>query len=320
MTTATAPGKIILLGEHAVVYGQPALAVPVTRVQATATLSPAVEGIWIEARDLGRRYRLEAAPADDPLALAVLLAVRACGAQLADLGPVTLTLTSTLPMAAGLGSGAAACTAVVRAVAAHLGRPLAPAATAALVFETEKVLHGTPSGIDNTVIAYGQPVFFIRGRPPEPFAPARPLHFLIGDTGQPSPTRVTVGDVRAAWEAAPAQLEQVFAAIGGLVREARQAIERGQAPGALGALMRANQAQLEGLGVSSPELGRLIAAAEAAGALGAKLSGGGRGGNMIALVTPPVAEAVRAALLRAGAVRVLETVVGPAGPGAEGDA
>lgn len=310
MITATASGKIILFGEHAVVYGQPALAAPVTQVQASATLEPAAE-IWITAQNLGRRYRLREAAANDPLAAAVRLALAypASVPSAEAPAPFALTLTSTIPLAAGLGSGAAVCTAIVRAVAQHRGLALTAAETAALVYETEKLLHGTPSGIDNTVIAYGQPVWFVKGQPPEPFPVARPFRILIADTGRPSPTKLTVGDVRAAWLKEPERSEQQFQAIGAIVRQAREHIAAGT-PEELGPLMRRNQVLLGQLGVSSPELDKLAAAAQQAGALGAKLSGGGRGGNLLALVTPSTEPAVQAALQAAGARQVFGTQIG----------
>ena len=322
---AAAPGKVILLGEHAVVYGQPALAAPVAGVQAVATVEPHPAagqqgaGIWINARDIGRRYRLEGARPADPLAQAIRLTLE----RLAPRQPppaFTLSIESTIPIAAGLGSGAAVCTAAVRALAAAFGQPLAPAEVSALVFQTERLLHGTPSGIDNTVIAYGRPVWFVKGRPPEPFAVAAPFHLLIADTGRPSPTRLAVGDVRAAWEREPARYEALFQAVGDLVREARAWLAAPRSPaapeagggdylGRLGELMNTNHDLLRAMGVSSPELEALTAAARAAGALGAKLSGGGRGGNLIALVTAETGAGVEAALLRAGARRVLATII-----------
>lgn len=313
--TATAPGKIILFGEHAVVYGQPALAVPVTQVQATATVArlevaplgqPLEAEIWIEARDLRRRYRLRDATPTDPLAAATRLML----AQAEDqaLTPFTLTVRSTVPIASGLGSGAAVCTAAVRALSAHLGLALSAAEVSALVYKTEQLLHGTPSGIDNTVIAYGRPVYFMRGQAPEPFAVARPFHIVIGDTGLASPTKVSVGDVRRAYEKEPERYTALFQAIGGLARQARTRIEGGE-PGQLGPLMNRNHALLQEMGVSCPELDRLVASALGAGAAGAKLSGGGRGGNMIALVTAEAAPGVAAALKQDGAVRTIVTEV-----------
>ena len=197
---ASAPGKAILFGEHAVVYGRPALAVPVTLVQATATVqaaAPGEHGFSIETTALGRRYNLAAAAPDDPLAAAVRLV--ACRAGLEQLPNAALRLDSTIPVAAGLGSGAAVATATVRALAEYLGLALSDAEVSEVVFETEKLLHGTPSGIDNTVVVFGQPVYFVKGQPPVSFRVARPFQLLIADSGRPSATRVAVGDVRAGY-------------------------------------------------------------------------------------------------------------------------
>ena len=130
--------------------------------------------------------------------------------------------------------------------------------------------------------------------------------FNIADSGQGSPTCLTVGDVRRLHDADPSRLDTLFARIGEIVRAARRAIESGT-PDSLGPLMNENHALLRELTVSSGLLDRLCQAARDAGARGAKLSGGGRGGNIIALVDEPDAAPVTAALLRAGAVRVLST-------------
>jgi mevalonate kinase len=136
-----------------------------------------------------------------------------------------------------------------------------------------------------------------------------PFTIVVGDTGISSSTAVTVGDVRNAWLENSAYYETIFDLIGQIARQARQAIEAGQ-PEAIGTLMDSNHSLLQQMGVSSPELDRLVAAAREAGALGAKLSGGGRGGNMIALVQPADAAIIEEALIDAGAVRVIATNIG----------
>jgi mevalonate kinase len=182
-----------------------------------------------------------------------------------------------------------------------------------LVFESERLYHGTPSGIDNTVIAHGLPIWFIKGEPPLPFAPGRPLTLVIADSGIRAPTKETVGDVRRGWQANPVQYEVWFDEIAVIARAARQAIEVGDAR-RLGHLFDQNQTLLEHLGVSSTPLERLIGAAREAGALGAKLSGGGRGGNIIALAAVNTARAVEDALLAAAAKRVVVTHILPVYP------
>ena len=312
MVTASAPGKVILFCEHAVVYGRPAIAAPVTQVKATATIEAARagRGATILATDLARTVRLSSANPGDPLASIVRLALAHFDAPEPD---VNITVRSTIPIASGMGSGAAVSAAIVRALARFLGRDVDDAAVSSLVYEVEKLYHGTPSGIDNTVVVHGRPVYFIRGQPIQTLAVKRPITIAIGDTGVRSPTKIAVGDVRKAWEADRKGYEALFDRIGSIVEQARAAIEAGEVE-ALGPLMDANHALLRDVGVSSDDLERLVAAARRAGAAGAKLVGGGRGGNMIALVDGTTQGAVTRALLDAGAKGVMTTEVEASSP------
>ena len=308
MVTATAPGKVILVGEHAVVYGRPAIAAPVWQVVATATVAPAPPGAGctIIASDLGQVLQLAAAGEDEPLAVVARLALARLGVSSDP--DWRIELRSEIPIASGMGSGAALSTALVRAIFAQLGQPVAPAVVSELVYESERFYHGTPSGIDNTVVAYGRPIWFVKGQPPEPFTPAAPILLAIADTGIRSPTVLTVSAVRAGWQRDRQRYEAIFDAIGAVAYAARRALEQGDAP-ALGALFNENQVLLKSIGVSCDAIERLVAAARAAGALGVKLSGAGGGGNIIALVEDTTATAVQAALLAAGAHRVIITPI-----------
>jgi len=300
-----APGKVILFGEHAVVYGRPAIAVPFSAVEATAIAEEATDkGLTITAPDTGEEIRL-GDHTEHPLAAMARLALETLDAPEPD---ARITIRSTIPIASGLGSGAAVSAALVRALAGYLGHPLPTPLLSSLVFEVEKLHHGTPSGIDNTVVCYEQPIYFVKGWPAEPVRVREPLRLVIADTGVPSATRESVGAVRAAWEQNPDPFEKLFDEIGAIATRARVVIEDGLVE-QLGPLMAQNQEALRRMGVSSPELERLVDAALAAGASGAKLSGGGRGGNMIALATAQTSGRIAEALQEAGAVHVWETVV-----------
>jgi mevalonate kinase len=308
MTTSSAPGKIILFGEHAVVYGRPALAVPVTELQARVEVTPASKlGIHLHAPDIGLKSELSRLNPKNPLVKAVegVLAypgMPACPA-------ITIHISSTIPVAAGLGSGAAVSVALIRALAGFLGQTLPYGEVSALAFEVEKLHHGTPSGIDNTVIAHARPVYFITGQPMELLTPGAPFYLVIGDTGIPAPTKESVADVHRLWQAHPDRVDPVFDAIGSLAVSARARLLSGEWR-ALGELMDANHALLQELSVSCPALDNLVKAAKNSAALGAKMSGGGRGGNMIALVEKENASAVAEALKEAGSIGTIITRVG----------
>jgi len=312
--TSTAPGKIILFGEHAVVYNRPAIAVPLVQVRArvTAMAEPRWKPgrVMIQAADLNQQSFLDELPQTDPLGLVAHLVLSETGI---DRPPAcTLRISSTIPIAAGLGSGAAVSVAMIRSFAEFLGRPLSNERVSALAYEVERTYHGTPSGIDNTVITYQLPVFFVRGQPIEVLNLPAPFTIIVADTGIRSQTASAVGDVRQAWERQPDYFESLFDEIGEIAREARRLIENGQ-PLRLGPLMDRNHELLCALGVSCLELDRLAQAARSAGALGAKLSGGGQGGNMIALVKDDDTRSVEQALRRHGAVQMITTRVSQPG-------
>lgn len=328
---ASAPAKLILCGEHAVVYGRPAIALPLASIRAYARIAPSQlrSGVVVVAHDLRQRWVL----GDDisnPLneLIASTLARLGCAPPFPD---IRVAITSGIPIASGMGSGAAVATALVRALAEQQRRQLAPAEVSALVYASERRFHGTPSGIDNTVVAYEQPIWFQRARAEhpaahagtpdarpsagpsatpliEPIAIAAPFTLLIGDTGVRSATHAPVGEVRRRWQADPPRYEALFDEVGALVAAARGCLAGGQIA-ALGALLSQNHALLQQIGVSSPELDALVAAALNAGALGAKLSGAGWGGVMLALADTQHKAAVAQALRAAGACRVIETTV-----------
>lgn len=310
MTTARAPGKIILFGEHAVVYGRPAIAVPIHQVSAivevTSIPASPLGVIHVEAPDIGLDSWLHELNPDQPLARIIHLTLEEIGDH--DPPTIGIQISSSIPIASGLGSGTAVSVAIIRSLSNHLGQSLPLKRQSELAYEVEKIHHGTPSGIDNTVVTYAKPVYYERGRDPEIIQIGAPFTLIISDTGVQSSTAIAVEQVRKDWQENPDTYESLFDEIGKLVLQARYSMERGQVH-ELGPLMDQNQVLLELIGVNSPPLQNLIDAARSAGAYGTKLSGAGLGGNTIALVDPVNASSVEKALRQAGAVSTLTTEV-----------
>lgn len=308
--SATAPGKIILFGEHAVVYNQPAIAVPISKVQArtviTANPKRKPGAVKVIAPNVGLDTYLDELPQDEPLAAAIRSVSNTL--KLSTIPACDIRITSKIPIAAGMGSGAAVTISIIRALSAFLGVPFSDEQVSKLTYEIEKIHHGTPSGIDNSVIAFNKPVYYIRNQPIQTLEVPQPFTVVIGDTGIQSPTSTTVSNVRNAWLDNPTFYEGIFGQIGRIVQDAQRAITGGEFK-KLGLLLDKNHKQLQMLGVSSSELDHLVNVAKSAGALGAKLSGGGGGGNMIALVTSESAEQVADALQSEGAVNTIISVI-----------
>jgi mevalonate kinase len=304
---ASACGKLILLGEHAVVYGHPAVAVPVASLRVRAELEEGPSPLRIVSPAVGLDALLEDLPARHPLAFCIRLALE----TLHTLPPTgRMTIASDIPVASGLGSGAAVSTAAVRVLALSAGRELSPDEVSAVVLEAERIYHGTPSGVDNTVIAHERPIFFRRAQEPVALSVGAPMQFLIADSGMRSETRNAVAGVRVRRQAEPERYDGYFRQIGELAEKGRAYLEAGDRE-SLGEAMNRCHDLLRSIGVSTPELDRLVNAARGAGALGAKLSGAGLGGNAAALVDPRRSATVESALLANGAASVYHTRLEP---------
>ena len=302
MTRADAPAKMILFGEHAVVYGRPAIAVPIPELRVSACVEEHQLGapgqIELISPLTETRIWLHEAHVDNPLAA---ITSKTLGEiQHTSPTPLKITIESTIPVAAGLGSGAAVSVAVARALGRYFGVELEPPTLSALAYEVEVIHHGSPSGVDNTVIAYERPVLFIKGQTLELFTLKQPFTVILAHSGSATPTAIAVDAVRALWTRDPVLAEACFDEIGEITLAAYQALTNGVLQ-QLGELMNQNHALLKALGVSSLQLDRLVDTALKAGATGAKLSGAGLGGYVIALVNADDAEAVRYALEEAGA-------------------
>ena len=206
--------------------------------------------------------------------------------------------------ASGLGASAALAVAVIRGVADCFDIQISDGEVCSLAFECEQIVHGTPSGIDNTVATFGRPILFRKTDAPAgnetcDIVTPNPIPIVIGLTGVPSLTARTVGIVHRMRQKSPQRYDAIFAQIDGLVLAGVDALQRGDIA-ELGELMNINQGLLNALQVSSPEIEHVVDIARRAGALGAKLTGGGGGGAMIAVAEPGGTEPITTALRRAG--------------------
>lgn len=306
--SATAPAKIILLGEHAVVYGQPAIALPVSDVRARAAITANPLGKPEEIEIISKRVHLRTFLSDltPDHALPRLFDRFRLECGIPKLPAMAITISSDIPIAAGMGSGAAVSVALLKALGLFVGVTFSISQLASMAFESEKAYHGNPSGIDNTVIAYESPIFFKRDEPVNFFSILSEFTLVIANSGIPAKTIETVSAVRKRYEENPQVIAALHEQIGKLVEKARQYLEYG-ALTKLGETCNQNHSLLQELGVSTPLLDELVTAARLAGAYGAKLTGGGGGGNIIALVDENKVSTVEQALLEAGAVQVFST-------------
>ncbi|MFT3877204.1 MAG: mevalonate kinase [Propioniciclava sp.] len=294
-----AVAKIILFGEHSVVYGYPAIALPLRSLRMTARAEPFDDpNRRTTLTSLGWSGPMTEAPAHFASILrAVAVATEFAGRP--DAG-IDISTHSEFPAQRGLGSSAAAAGAVIRAILDAYDVPATPQEIFHLTQEAERIAHGRPSGLDAMATSANAPVHFQAGTTTE-LDFALEAWIVIADSGIQGSTRETVGNVRSLYETSPETTRAALARLGSITEEAVDDLRAGNiAP--VGAKMTQAHGLLAGLGVSNAPLDALVAAALEAGALGAKLTGGGGGGCVIALAsTREEAQRVEAALIAAGA-------------------
>ena len=292
---ATAAGKVILLGEHAVVYGRHALALPIPDA-VSAQVSRSDAGVNISIPEWGVSQRVDA---DDTSGIAAALNLILRELDVAGPG-YEIHLRSDLPRAMGLGSSAALAVAIVRAFDAELELGLDDSRVNAIAFECEKLAHGTPSGIDNTIATYAVPMTFRNAESlhVENLVLLEPPPIIIACSGSPGLTAAQVAGVRARHDQYPVRYEALFDEIDVLSQAGASALAKADYA-ELGMLMNICQGLLSAIQVSTAELEGMVQIARSAGASGAKLTGGGGGGSIIALCPGRVTE-VRSALAAAG--------------------
>ncbi len=308
-----APGKVILFGEHAVVYGQPAIAATIDRgIRVAVSQGAHDDGPIMRSNGAGLPMRAKPDPhGDGPQALREALAtvVQLQGVRAKRL---SFTVDAEIPAGAGLGSSAALAIALLRGTAQYFGEPALDFDTLVKrAFVIERVFHGNPSGVDHATIAHGGCVVYQRDVGADTFAVSalvlkRRLRLAVGIAGPHAGTKSAVAALRDRATRHPAHYQRIYDSIGDIARAARGHLADG-ALGAVGELMDLNHGLLNALGVSTPAIEALVSIARDRGALGAKLSGAGGGGAVIALVDDdpaPVVSAFEAAGFAAFATQI----------------
>lgn len=302
-------GKVILFGEHFVVYNIPAIASAVGD-KTIATIEAGEPGtglIIVDNRPETPGYKEKKMGERDASMEYILKATEVDVAKT----PLKITLAGSLIAASGIGASAASCAAIARALSGNFGFNYSDEKINEVAYEGEKGYHGTPSGIDNTAATYGGLIWFMKGQPPimERIKIKEPVEIVIGNTGLTASTTEVVAEVRKRKESDPEKYDPLFKRAEALATEARKAFEDYDLE-KIGKLMDENHSLLQKIGVSCKELDQLVDIAKKNEAWGAKLTGTGRGGNMIAL-TPgkELQEKVAKAMEDAG-FAVMKTTIG----------
>eukprot|EP00566_Odontella_aurita_P018370 CAMPEP_0113529702 /NCGR_PEP_ID=MMETSP0015_2-20120614/2538_1 /TAXON_ID=2838 /ORGANISM="Odontella" /LENGTH=324 /DNA_ID=CAMNT_0000428357 /DNA_START=147 /DNA_END=1118 /DNA_ORIENTATION=+ /assembly_acc=CAM_ASM_000160 len=289
-------GKLILFGEHFVVYKVPALVGAVSAFTDCDVQFLDTSGLEVvDDRPAVPHYKDKKKDEADK---AIQLVLDHFGLDTSKRG-MRLTFGGDLCCASGIGASAAQVVSLARALCLSLPRKMTEDEINAAGYEGERGYHGTPSGIDNTAATFGGVLRFQRTEGDPIFIKkkiAEPIRIVYASTGITSSTTEVVGDVREKKEADPEWFDGLLQRYLKIVKEGEEAIDQGDMS-KLGKLLDNNHTLCQELTVSCKELDDLVLAARAAGAIGAKMSGTGRGGLMLALTpTVEIQNAVAAAL------------------------
>jgi mevalonate kinase len=276
--TGVAHSKLILIGEHSVVYGQPAIALPVTILKTTVTISPTKYGQYIENSEFRRRLDLLGDEFEGIRQLIMRLLKKFHSAKL----PFSLEIDSNIPLGRGLGASASLATAITRAFFDFFDATLSAEDLRFYANFSENITHGKSSGIDVATVNSDQPLWFIKDKTIEPFELNLHGFIVIGDSGVHGFTAQAINIVREKLVEETAATENCIETLGDLAHASKDFLMTDQLK-KLGEVMNEAHENLSALGVSHPRLDTLVETARANGALGAKLTGSGLGGVMVAL-------------------------------------
>ena len=300
-----APGKIILFGEHSVVYGKPAIAIPVQDLLVITTIKSSKNEVKVFSDKIGLDATLNSLTIDNAIRKTIQLFAEEFSINISN---VEIKINSSIPVASGLGSGAAVTVSILKALNEYYGVEASLNVLNQIAFDVEKIHHGTPSGIDNTTILFEKPIFFQKDQPIEILDFKNTYYFVIANTGIQASTKKVVAGVRERYKNNQNKYLDYFYRMGEICKKAKTAFNTGDVK-LIGELMNKNQYYLDNIGVSSYSLSILIKAGLTAGSLGVKLSGAGIGGNVIALATENNVDDVKAAFKKNGATHVFSTIL-----------
>jgi mevalonate kinase len=301
-------GKAILFNEHFVVYGVPAIVSAIGKYT-VAKLNPIDKSGWIiqDNRKATPNYKEEKI---DQQKDSINRILKKMNIDLSKNG-LEIILNGTLNCASGIGASAASCVAIARALSEHFNLNLLDEEINEIAYEGEKGYHGTPSGIDNTASTFGGLIWFEKGEKKimDKMSIPNPIEIVMGNTGKVADTSAAVAGVNERKEKNTEKYKEIFDRAENIAYLAKNALLN-EDYRELGKLMNENHKLLQQIEVSSRELDFLVKLARDQGALGAKLTGGGLGGNIIAL-TPgrDTQEKVANAIEKEG-FQTLKTVIG----------
>ncbi len=300
-------GKCILFNEHFVVYNIPSIVSAIgdtTVAAAEKTVSGGVQ--LVDNRPATPGYKEEKLDQQKDSLKRILEAM--------GINPdenIKITLGGNLYAASGVGASAASCTAIARALNDLFDMGLNADQINDIAYEGEKGYHGTPSGVDNTASTYGGLIWFVKGEKNifEPITMKKPVEIVMGNTGKVANTKAAVAGVRERKEKYPEKYKKIFSEADQLVHQARNALHAHDL-NEVGRLMNHNHTLLQQIKVSNQELDILVETARAAGAVGAKMTGGGLGGYMVALTPGQSLQEKVATVIEEKGFSVLKTKIG----------
>ncbi|MBS7251648.1 MAG: mevalonate kinase [Candidatus Freyarchaeota archaeon] len=297
------PERLFFFGEHAVVYGEPALVASIDkRVYVSVNLrDEKISRVYSKEYDQAAKFKIDKShpPPHLPQIFKPVWTVCKEISSLTSLHKgFDISIKSEIPPGAGLGSSAAVSVATAAALNVCLDLDLSNSEISSIAFGAEKTVHGTPSGIDNTIATYGGAILYEKGNMKQVKIKTE-IPLVIGNSGVKRSTAEWVGKVKLRKQRQEKIMKPIIKSIGLIVMEGLKLLDKNDFR-SLGELMDINQGLLEAIGVSTFELDKLINAARQSGAYGAKLTGAGGGGCMIALSPEDRQKQIADAILKAG--------------------